>query len=187
MKKNILSFFTVLMLTLCSLFNIVSAENDSKSPIYADKLNDGTYSIEVTSSSSMFKIVNCQLTDSDGKMTAVLTLSGTGYEKLFMGTGDEAESASDDSCIYFVENSDGKYTYTVPVEALDKEIDCAAWSIKKQQWYDRTIVFESETLPEGALKGGLNNNVIIIAAAAVAVIAVIAVIVIIRLKKKKTA
>lgn len=173
------------MLAFCFMSFTVFADNSEKSPVYADKVNDGTYSIEVTSSSSMFKVVDCQLTVADGEMTAVMTLSGTGYEKLFMGTGEEAESAPDDSCIYFVENPEGKYTYTVPVEALDKDIDCAAWSIKKQKWYDRTIVFESETLPDGAIKGGVNTVLIIGITAAVVV--VIVAVVIVRMKKKKTA
>lgn len=184
MKKIILSLCSVLMLACCFMSGTVFADSE-KSPVYADKINDGTYSIEVTSSSSMFKIVDCQLTVANGTMTAVMTLSGTGYEKLFMGTGEEAESAPDDNCIYFVENTEGKYTYNVPVEALDNNIDCAAWSIKKQKWYDRTIVFESATLPDGALKGGINMVVIIIIAAAAAVV-VTAAVVVVRLRKKKT-
>lgn len=169
------------MLACCFMPGTVFADSE-KSSVYADKINDGTYSIEVTSSSSMFKIVDCQLTVADDEMTAVMTLSGTGYEKLFMGTGEEAESSPGDSCIYFVENAEGKYTYTVPVEALDKDIDCAAWSIKKQKWYDRTIVFESATLPDGALKGGV-NTVLIIGIAAAAVVIVIAAVVVVRKKK----
>lgn len=111
-----------------------------------DTLTDGTYSIEVTSSSSMFNIVEAQLTVEGGKMTAVLTLSGTGYEKLYMGTGEEALNAPQEDYIFYVENSEGQYTYEVPVEALDTELNCAAWSIKKSEWYDRTIVFVSDTI-----------------------------------------
>ncbi len=112
-------------------------------PITADKVVDGTYSITVQSSSNMFKIVDAQLTVKDGAMRCVMTLSGTGYGKLFMGTGDEAASASDADCIPYVENAEGKYTYDVPVQALDEDTACAAWSIRKEQWYDRTLVFES--------------------------------------------
>ena len=43
-----------------------------------------------------------------------------------------------------------KYTYQVPVDALDQEIDCAAWSIRKEKWYDRTLVFRADSLPTGA-------------------------------------
>ena len=97
-------------------------EGASAAPITADKVADGTYPITVDSSSSMFKIV-------DGK--------------LFMGTGDEAAAASEADFIPYVENAEGKYTYDVPVEALDEDTDCAAWSIKRERWYDRTLVFES--------------------------------------------
>jgi uncharacterized protein with FMN-binding domain len=120
-------------------------------PIYADQVKDGTYTIEVSSSSSMFRVVDAQLTVKEGQMSAVLTLSGTGYEKLYMGTGEQALKDTDDKCVYYVENDEGKYTYEVPVEALDKETDCAAWSIKKQQWYDRVLVFQSAAIPKDAI------------------------------------
>ena len=107
---------------------------------------NGIYSMDVTSSSSMFKVVDCILTAKDGKMSAVLTLSGTGYGYLYMGTKEEAASAEQSSWIPYQVNKEGKYTYTVPVEALDKEIAVAAYSIKKGIWYDRTLTFQSETM-----------------------------------------
>ena len=107
---------------------------------------NGIYSMDVTSSSSMFKVVDCILTAKDGKMSAVLTLSGTGYGYLYMGTKEEAASADQSSWIPYQVNKEGKYTYTVPVEALDKEIAVAAYSIKKGIWYDRTLTFQSETM-----------------------------------------
>lgn len=120
-------------------------------PLYGDQIKDGTYEITVSSSSSMFRIIDAQLTVKDGNMSAVLTLSGDGYEKLYMGTGEQALADTDDKCIYYVEDAKGKYTYTVPVEALDKETDCAAWSIRKQRWYDRVLVFQSSMIPAEAL------------------------------------
>ena len=107
---------------------------------------NGIYSMDVTSSSSMFKVVDCILTAKDGKMSAVLTLSGTGYGYLYMGTKEEAASADQSSWIPYQVNEEGKYTYTVPVEALDKEIAVAAYSIKKGIWYDRMLTFQSETM-----------------------------------------
>lgn len=123
-------------------------------PVMGEHLNPGTYNgIEVSSSSSMFKIVDCVLTVSeDGTMNAILTLSGKGYGKLFMGTGAEAEKAEESAYIPFVENPDGKYTYTVPVKAFDTPIDCAAYSIKKEKWYERVIEFSSSSLPVEAFK-----------------------------------
>ncbi|MBR1865790.1 MAG: hypothetical protein IJ801_04720 [Lachnospiraceae bacterium] len=121
-------------------------------PVYGEDVEDGTYQIEVTSSSSMFRIVDAQLKVAGGDMTAVLTLSGTGYLKLFMGTGEEAMEAGEDTYIPFVENEEGAYTYTVPVAVLNQEIDCAAYSKRKEKWYDRKLVFLAAALPEDALK-----------------------------------
>lgn len=121
-------------------------------PIYAEDIEEGTYAIEVSSSSSMFKITDCRLTVADGGMSAVITLGGTGYLKLFMGTGEEAVQASEDAYLTFTENEEGMQMYEVPVEALNKGIHCAAWSKRKEKWYDRVLVFEAASLPQGALK-----------------------------------
>jgi hypothetical protein len=136
----------------------VSAENAQKAlagtekstPIDGKQIKDGTYKIEVTSNSSMFRIVDARLTAAGGELTALLTLSGDGYEKLYMGTGEKALADSDDKYIYFKEDARGKYTYEVPVAALDRDTDCAAWSTKKETWYDRVLVFQSDLLPKDA-------------------------------------
>ncbi|MDO4306263.1 MAG: hypothetical protein Q4C77_05470 [Eubacteriales bacterium] len=121
-------------------------------PIYGRDVKDGTYEIEVESSSSMFRIIEAQLMVEDQEMEAVITLSGTGYLKLFMGTGEEAAGADDGEYIGFEEDADGMYTYTIPVEALDKELHCAAYSKRKEQWYDRVILFDASSLPDDTLK-----------------------------------
>lgn len=104
-------------------------------------LKDGIYTIDVESDSSMFKIINAELTVTDGSMTAVITLSGTGYAKLYMGTAAKAATATEEDFIPYVEDIDGAYTYSIPVAALDQPIDCAAFSKKKEEWYDRKITF----------------------------------------------
>ena len=148
-------------------------------PIYGGDLRDGTYEIGVDSSSSMFRVADCELTVRDGEMTALMTLSGTGYEKLFMGKGDEALSAAEDEFIYFEETPEGKYAYAVPVQALNTDIDCAAFSIRKQAWYDRTLVFKADTLPKEAFPSGKSL------AAALAVVAVAAAAILICCVRKK--
>ena len=107
---------------------------------------DGTYSIEVETGAAMFKVVDCKLTVKNGLMSAVITLSGTGYDYLYMGTGADAEKADRKSWVPYVVDANGKYTYTIPVEALDKEIAVASHSIKKNQWYARTLTFKYDTL-----------------------------------------
>lgn len=115
-------------------------------------LNDGVYNVDVESDSSMFKVVNCEITAADGKLTAALTLSGTGYGKLFVGTGEQAAAAAESEYAVFTENADGKYVYTIVIPSLDEEIAVAAWSTKKGEWYDRKLTFKSDKLPESAYK-----------------------------------
>ena len=114
-------------------------------PIAGDQVKDGEYDVEVKSSSSMFKITDCRLTVKDGEMTAVLTMSGTGYSQLFMGTGEEAVKADESAYIQAVD-ADGKCTFEIPVKALDEAIDCAAFSKKKEKWYDRKLAFLASSL-----------------------------------------
>lgn len=124
---------------------------EGEEPVYGWMVHDGTYDIEVKSSSSMFKIVACELTVSGDDMTAVMTLSGKGYLKLFMGTGEEAVKADASEYIEYAEDADGAYTYTVPVEALDQKLECTGFSKRKEKWYDHQINFRADTLPDGAL------------------------------------
>lgn len=124
-------------------------------PITADQLKEGTYSIAVDSSSSMFNITDCQLTVADGQMTAVMTMGGTGYLKVYLGTGEEAAAADEADCIPFQETETGEHTFTVPVSALDEKIACAAFSKNKELWYDRTLVFRADSLPREAFAQGV--------------------------------
>ena len=149
-RKTALSAAALLLIGLALSVHFAAAAEGERTPVTADQLREGSYAIGVESSSSMFRIVTAELTVANGEMKVCMTLSGTGYEKLFMGTGAEAMAAPDAECIYFVEDAAGKYTYTVPIEALDQDTDCAAWSIRKQKWYDRVLVFESDGLPEEA-------------------------------------
>jgi uncharacterized protein with FMN-binding domain len=119
---------------------------EGMTPIAGSALKDGVYSVTVDSSSSMFNVEACELTVENGSMTAVMHMGGTGYLKVFMGTGEQAAAADEAACIPFAEQEDGTHTFTVPVEALDTGIPCAAFSKKKQLWYDRTLVFRSDSL-----------------------------------------
>ena len=108
---------------------------------------DGIYKVNnVVSSSAMFRVVGCTLTVKNGKMSAVLTLSGTGYDYLYLGTKEKAAKADKSLWVPFKEDNNGKYTYTVPLESLDKEIAVAAFSHNRQSWYGRTLVFHSDSL-----------------------------------------
>ncbi len=131
----------------------VSARIDPK-----EILNGAEYQIDaeegVEGSTAMFKVTACRVSqDSDGTW-AVITLSGTGYDMLYMGTKEEAAKADTASCIHFVPDDSGRYTYRVPVSMFDAPVQIAAHSIKKDLWYDRSLTFSSKhlvlnKLPEG--------------------------------------
>ena len=123
------------------------------------QVKDGTYSVSVDCSSKMFHVTDCQLTVKDGKMTAVMTMSGTGYRCIYLGTGEQASKAKPEDYIFPDTNKEGKDTFVIPVEALDKGISCAAFSKNKQQWYDRTILLRADSLPDGAVTGGSSKTV----------------------------
>lgn len=120
-------------------------------PICGTDVTDGVYEVEVESSSSMFRVEKAELRVREGEMSAVLTLGGTGYLKLFMGTREEAAESDRSEYIGYTEDEEGKYTYEVPVEALDLPIDCAAFSRNRERWYDRQILFRAESLPKEAV------------------------------------
>ena len=122
----------------------------------AVEAEDGTYKANVTSSSSMFKVTDCVLTSNNGKMTAKVTLSGTGYDYLYAGTSAKA-AADSANWVKFVEEN-GKYTYIIPVDALDAEIPVAAHSKKNNKWYDRTLVFSSTGVKKPGSNGPANGN-----------------------------
>ncbi len=142
MKK----FMAITTCAVCAISAISAAA-------FAAELNDGTYSITVESDNKMFKVTDCKLTVKDGKLTAAVTLSGTGYGKLFVGTAEQALTATEADFIPF-EDVDGKYVYTFEIPALDAPVQVAAWSTKKSEWYDRTLTFSSASLPAEALKNG---------------------------------
>src|SRR5690625_5217109 len=56
--------------------DVVEADMEA---VYGDEVKDGVYTIDVSSSSSMFKITDCSLTVDEEEMTAVITLGGDGY------------------------------------------------------------------------------------------------------------
>lgn len=130
---------------------------DGMKPVYGTEIKDGTYDIKVDTSSSMFSVSECRLTVSEGEMTAVMTMSGKGYLYVFMGRGEDASDEKD--YIPFAPNEAGEHTFTVPVAALDMGIDCAAFSKKKEQWYDRTLLFNSSSLPAEAFKNSIISTV----------------------------
>ncbi len=133
----------------------VEIVTEGMEPVYGSDLKDGAYEVTVDCSSSMFSIVSCQLTVEEGEMTAEMTMGGTGYLYVYPGTAQEAAAAGQEDYIPFTENADGTHSFTIPVAALDAATDCAAYSKKKELWYDRTLVFRADSLPAEAFAEGI--------------------------------
>ena len=128
---------------------VVDVVEEGMVPVTASDLNDGTYAVTVDCSSSMFKILACELTVSEGAMTAVITMKSDSYPWFYPGTAEEAAAANEADLLPL--NVDGeRYTFAFPVPALDAGVDCAAFSARKQLWYPRTLLFRADSLPAEA-------------------------------------
>jgi len=123
-------------------------------PVPGEMLLDGDYTVAADCSSSMFRIVEAVLHVSDGKLTATITMSGTSYLYVFPGTAAEAAAAEESAWIGYTEDSEGRFCFNIPVDALDAGISCAAYSRNKELWYDRTLLFRADSLPMEAFREG---------------------------------
>ena len=120
-------------------------------PVYGQDVADGSYEITVRSSSSFFRITEATLTVKEGEMTARITLSSHSYTHIFPGTGQEAAARTEKDYLA-AEDSNGACTFVFPVAALNRPLPCAAFSRKREKWYDRNILFEASSLPAEALR-----------------------------------
>lgn len=115
-------------------------------------LADGTYTVETETNSPRFKVISTKLTVKNGKMEALLMLSGTGYDHLYLGDAKDAETNQDqwikwkDEIPYTTADGQEKTgrTYVIPVSALGQPIPVTVYSKTKKQWLDRTITLKSE-------------------------------------------
>lgn len=117
------------------------------------KVPNGIYSGTAETGAQMFKVVAVELTVKDGDMKAKITLSGVGYNYLYLGTA--ADAAADESA-WIASKGEGEYTlngetktglqFEIPVEALDQGLAVAAHAVKSGKWFDRTITIASSSL-----------------------------------------
>ncbi len=121
-------------------------------PVYAADLVDGEYPVAFKSSSSMFRIESALLKVKKGRMEVTLTMGSKSFLYVWPGTAEEA--ASKDNWVEPVEDENGAMTFTIPVEALDAAVPCAAFSKNKELWYDRSLLFRADSLPVSAFREG---------------------------------
>jgi hypothetical protein len=126
-------------------------------PVYPEDIKEGVYNAEALSSSQFFKITNAELDVKDGRIKALITLSSTSYAYVYPGTAAEAGLADRSEWIAADESS-GFGQFSIEAEALNKEMPCAAYSKKKNKWYDRDIVFLASSLPADAILTEMNED-----------------------------
>lgn len=115
---------------------------------------DGVYTTTISTGAEMFRVVATILTVKNGKMSAEITLSGTGYDYLYMGTAAEAAGNESqwigckDEQKSYIENGEEKTgrSYIIPISTLDTPLAMASHSVKRDRWYDRSITVSSNNL-----------------------------------------
>ena len=165
MKKKI---FTVLMavlvagMLLTGCTNNNKTETSTKSSVEKDSgedaeasesepvLEDGTYTAEFNTDSSMFRVnETCDgkgtLTVKDGKMTMHVTLLSKNIVHLFVGTTDDAKKDGADllePTIDTVTYADGTteevHGFDIPISVINEKFDLALIGTKGM-WYDHKV------------------------------------------------
>lgn len=126
------------------------------------QVSDGSYKVNVDTKKlkgeqAMFKVTDCTLTSKNGEMVAELTLSGTGYTQVYMGSSAEAMLADPSKRISCGEKN-GVHTFIVPVSLLDAGIQIAAYDEKGKKWYDYVITFASAGMKNLNNSNSTNGN-----------------------------
>ncbi len=124
-------------------------------PVGPEFIKDGEYEVEMKSSSAMFKADHCVLTVIGNEMYVTLYMTSEAYLYMFAGTANDAAVAPESDYIS-LEPSDqeGFKQFVLPLKALDDGEPFAAFSKKKELWYDRTLLFKAASLPVEAFEDG---------------------------------
>ena len=104
----------------------------------------------VLSSSRFFKPELSSITSKDGELAALVNMKSKSYKYVYLGTAEEASKADESQLIPVT--IDGEHShFEIPLKSLNSDVPCAAFSIKRQKWYNRNIVFDASSLPDKAL------------------------------------
>ena len=126
------------------------AEEEKKDDGQATALEDGTYSAEFKTDSSMFHVNEANegrgvLTVKDGEMTIHVSLASKSIVNLFPGLAEDAQKEgaellqpTTDSVTYSDGITEEVYGFDIPVPSLDEEFDVALIGTKGK-WYDHKV------------------------------------------------
>ena len=129
---------------------VSEAASESAAASSARALEDGTYTAEFDTDSSMFHVNeasdgNGTLTVEDGQMTLHISLQSKKIVNLYAGMAADAPDheadwlqPTTDTVTYSDGTSEEVYGFDVPVEALDTDFQLAILGTKGK-WYDHTV------------------------------------------------
>ena len=129
---------------------VSGAASESAAASSARTLEDGTYTAEFDTDSSMFHVNEASdgkgtLTVEDGQMTLHISLQSKKIVNLYVGmAADAPDHGADwlqpttDTVTYSDGTSEEVYGFDVPVEALDTDFQLAILGTKGK-WYDHTV------------------------------------------------
>ena len=129
---------------------VSEAASESAAASSALALEDGTYTAEFDTDSSMFHVNEADngkgmLTVKDGQMTIHIRLASTHIVNLYVGMAADAPDheadwlqPTTDTVTYSDGTSEEVYGFDVPVEALDTDFQLAILGTKGK-WYDHTV------------------------------------------------
>ena len=129
---------------------VSEAASESAAASSARTLEDGTYTAEFDTDSSMFHVNEARdgkgtLTVEDGQMTLHISLQSKKIVNLYVGMAADAPDheadwlqPTTDTVTYSDGTSEEVYGFDVPVEALDTDFQLAILGTKGK-WYDHTV------------------------------------------------
>lgn len=129
---------------------VSGAASESAAASSAQALEDGTYTAEFDTDSSMFHVNEARdgkgtLTVEDGQMTLHISLQSKKIVNLYVGMAADAPDheadwlqPTTDTVTYSDGTSEEVYGFDVPVEALDTDFQLAILGTKGK-WYDHTV------------------------------------------------
>lgn len=129
---------------------VSEAASESAAASSARTLEDGTYTAEFDTDSSMFHVNEASdgkgtLTVEDGQMTLHISLQSKKIVNLYVGMAADAPDReadwlqpTTDTVTYSDGTSEEVYGFDVPVEALDTDFQLAILGTKGK-WYDHTV------------------------------------------------
>ena len=130
--------------------SVAEAASESAAASSARALEDGTYTAEFDTDSSMFHVNEASdgkgtLTVEDGQMTLHISLQSKKIVNLYVGMAADAPDheadwlqPTTDTVTYSDGTSEEVYGFDVPVEALDTDFQLAILGTKGK-WYDHTV------------------------------------------------